>query len=671
MRICLVHEEYPEETNFGGIATYQKRLAEEYVRQGHTVYVIARALKQDQKYTENGVNVTRIFVEPTEDQVQDYIVYRKRVASELKKLQDKKLIDVIEVPDWGAETVLFEEYRKVPLVVRLHTPLKVWLKFNKNNFGKVTNIMLDWENKMLKSADLITCCSSILKSVIVKEFDIPQKDILVTPNPADLKFFFKDENIIKQDKLVYVGSLEERKGVCVLAKALNIFFKKYPTVHIDFIGKDTTRNNKNISTIEYIKQIVKEEYRDNIHFLGQLKNYELNEYYNRSRVAIFPSLFDNFPYVTLEAMATGVQVVGSKNSGMVEMLADGCVYETPDYKDLARLMKLKYKQSLTEPYNEDNILKVNSMYNAQTVCKNMIGYYQQVISDYRNYYVSDSDIKSVLNKCSIFDEVMNIERLPVGVANAVFKVKTSNANYIVKKYNYKIDFRLAKKLYSKYTEFGVNSVEPINRKIIKHNGNIFNVYHYIKGKTLEKDVVGNLKNIVIADRKTNLKNRILKKCNFYYNQLLKIRSEDISKEIDYVIHEYELIKDEDILQERFVNHGDISKTNLIVNENGINVIDFDETTIAPMLYDFAVVSIKFFMNKSKFNITMYEELETEIINNTKYTRDDCRLLIRFYLCKILLEKFYLHSTNKINIFSTEQKRDNFKNYYKLLDNIKN
>jgi len=38
------------------------------------------------------------------------------------------MIDIIEVPDWGAETVLFEPYRKIPLVVRLNTPLKIWLK---------------------------------------------------------------------------------------------------------------------------------------------------------------------------------------------------------------------------------------------------------------------------------------------------------------------------------------------------------------------------------------------------------------------------------------------------------------------------------------------------------------------------------------------------------------
>ena len=35
MRVCLVSEEYPEETNFGGIATYQKNVAEELVKKGY------------------------------------------------------------------------------------------------------------------------------------------------------------------------------------------------------------------------------------------------------------------------------------------------------------------------------------------------------------------------------------------------------------------------------------------------------------------------------------------------------------------------------------------------------------------------------------------------------------------------------------------------------------
>ena len=126
MRICLVHEEYPEETNFGGIATYQKNVAEELVKQGHQVYVICRSLTQDKTYQENGVHIFRIYV-PQTNNVKFYIEYRQKVATILRKLQANNQIDLIETPDWGAETIFFEKDRQVPLVVRLHTPLKIWL----------------------------------------------------------------------------------------------------------------------------------------------------------------------------------------------------------------------------------------------------------------------------------------------------------------------------------------------------------------------------------------------------------------------------------------------------------------------------------------------------------------------------------------------------------------
>ena len=87
MKICLVHEEYPNETNFGGIATYQKRMAEEFVRLGNEVVVIARGLSKNQHYFENGVEVYRIFNKTTDNQINDYTLYRKKVAMLLKKLQ--------------------------------------------------------------------------------------------------------------------------------------------------------------------------------------------------------------------------------------------------------------------------------------------------------------------------------------------------------------------------------------------------------------------------------------------------------------------------------------------------------------------------------------------------------------------------------------------------------
>ncbi|MCQ2749953.1 MAG: glycosyltransferase family 4 protein [Clostridia bacterium] len=99
MNICYVHEEYPEETNFGGIATYQKSVAEEMAREGHNVIVIARGLECDKDYVENGVRVIRIFDKPTSNQIKTYESYRKKVAKKLLELQNDNLIDIIESPD--------------------------------------------------------------------------------------------------------------------------------------------------------------------------------------------------------------------------------------------------------------------------------------------------------------------------------------------------------------------------------------------------------------------------------------------------------------------------------------------------------------------------------------------------------------------------------------------
>ena len=69
---------------------------------------MCRGIKRDSKYIENGVNVIRIFVENSGDQVKDYIEYRERVSNVLCKLQSENKIDIIEVPDWGTETIFFE-----------------------------------------------------------------------------------------------------------------------------------------------------------------------------------------------------------------------------------------------------------------------------------------------------------------------------------------------------------------------------------------------------------------------------------------------------------------------------------------------------------------------------------------------------------------------------------
>lgn len=91
MRICFVHEEYPLETNFGGIATYQKITAEYYANNGDDVYVVTRG-KHNNKYVENKVNIIRIASENNPNNINSIKDYRKKVAKVLIELQKKNFI---------------------------------------------------------------------------------------------------------------------------------------------------------------------------------------------------------------------------------------------------------------------------------------------------------------------------------------------------------------------------------------------------------------------------------------------------------------------------------------------------------------------------------------------------------------------------------------------------
>lgn len=508
MKICLVHEEYPNETNFGGIATYQKTLAEELAKT-NKVIVITRGLKINQHYFENNVEIYRLYTKKGNNEVLECLKYRKKVANLLKKLQKNNEIDIIETPDWGAETILFNKARKIPLVVRLHTPLKIWLKYNNNNFGKKTKILLKWENYLINKADYITCCSEILKKEMVSEFGIDPKLISVNPNPANLRDFYWDKSIKKENVLLYVGSLEERKGLIVLAKSLNIVLEKYPDIYIYFIGKDTKRNKKNISTVDYIKKIVKTKYQDRLCFLGQKDNSELNYYLNKAAIGVFPSLFDNFPYVVLEAMATGLNIVGSDNSGMVEMLNnDAVLYKAGNYKDLAEKISYTYELYKREPINFENINRVKGEYLAKNICIDVVNEYKKVIQNYNKINMltkhKKRELEIILNK-----KIINFYRSKNGVANEVYIVKALCGRYVIKKYLYNYNFKISSDLYKIYEKNNLKCIKPLNDKPIIHNDYNYNIFPYVKSNTTDNIDLSFLAKIIYINRRRNNKSKYI------------------------------------------------------------------------------------------------------------------------------------------------------------------
>ena len=390
MKICLIHEEFPEETNFGGIATYQKLMSKYLKQLGHEVTVITRSLTNSQEYYENGIRVIRIFWKKNKNKIKDYKSYRKKVSKKIKELVKNNEIDVIETPDWGAETIEYFDKRKVPIIVKLHTPLCIWQIYNKSGLGKKLNEhMLKWEKHIIMNADKVISCSHILLEKLEKQYlDLDYSKIRVIPNPYNKKELQRNYNH-NSNIILYVGSLEQRKGVDILAKAIPEFLKKCDNnIIFKFIGKDTNRNDKNISMINYIKDIVPKEYHKNLEFIGHVKNSELEKYYAEAKIGVIPSTFDNLPYVAQEMLLTGLPIVASDNTGVKEMIEDnksGILFKNLDFQDLSNKLIDLYnndkKRDLIGKNAREHIIKIHDPIK---IAQAMEKIYKEAIYEFNN-----------------------------------------------------------------------------------------------------------------------------------------------------------------------------------------------------------------------------------------------------------------------------------------------
>lgn len=390
MKICLVHYEYPEETNIGGISTYQRRMAMALKDRGHQVTVIAGSLEAEQDYMDDGVHVIRIKKGSQYDTIEHCIDYREKVSQKLQELVRKKEVEVVEIPEMGAEGVIYQENREIPIVVKLHTPFSIWAEFNKTTLEKNLHKQLeDWEETFIKNADKVISCTELLKGMLEERMNIAYKNIEVVPNPANITSFYPTTNNHNSKIILYCGGLEQRKGADMFGRAIPIILDELKDEEIEFhfIGYDTDRNEKNILMSDYIRELVPEKYHKQLHFLGHLPNSSLNEHYNEARIAVLPSLFDNLPYVAMEELLTELPLVASNNTGVREMIENGksgLLYDPKDPTMLAQHIIYLYK-------NEDKAKEFGKLarktilekYSPEVIAKIMEKVYQEAIDEFQ------------------------------------------------------------------------------------------------------------------------------------------------------------------------------------------------------------------------------------------------------------------------------------------------
>lgn len=182
-----------------------------------------------------------------------------------------------------------------------------------------------------KIADRIIAISECTKKDIISYFNIPEAKINIVyqgfhPNFSHTVSPEKKMDVIRKyalppQFLLYVGSIEERKNLLLVVRALKQIDKE---IHLVAVGKKTPYQ-------DIIEQyITTNELCERVHIYNNIPFEDLPSFYQSSRLFVYPSRYEGFGIPIIEALASGIPVIAAKGSCLEEAGGENSVYIHPD-----------------------------------------------------------------------------------------------------------------------------------------------------------------------------------------------------------------------------------------------------------------------------------------------------------------------------------------------------
>ncbi|NPV79455.1 MAG: glycosyltransferase family 4 protein [Firmicutes bacterium] len=336
MRILMLAYEYPPEV-IGGLGAAVSGLSRSLAGLGEEVHVICASSGGDAaSLMQDGVMVSRVARSAIHAGADPYggrngaflhTVMEANfglISRAVLEMKTHGRYDIIHAHDWlvGFAARSLKHALHIPLVVTMHS----------TEYGRNRGIRSDLQKYIHEVEWMITyeswrviCCSHYMADELKRIFSLPEDKIDVIPNGVDLGPAPDQEYIHQvrlryarpEERLVfYVGRLVYEKGVHVLLDAVPGVLAEMPNVKFVVAGDG------------YYAGSLREKAANmglggNVIFTGRIDDQERDALYAAADVAVFPSLYEPFGIVALEAMARGTPVVASDTGGLAEVVRHG------------------------------------------------------------------------------------------------------------------------------------------------------------------------------------------------------------------------------------------------------------------------------------------------------------------------------------------------------------
>lgn len=391
MKILMLTWEYPPRV-VGGISRVVHDLSRTLLKDGHDVTVITYK-DGDAPYFEDdkGVKVYRVdnyMINP--NNFIDWIMQMNfnMIAKANEIIAKEGNFDVIHAHDWlvaNAAKTLKSSYN-IPIVSTIHA---TEAGRNSGIHNETQRYINDTEWMLTYESSEVIVNSNYMKGELQRLFGLPYEKINVIPNGVNMSLFngierdynFRRRFAMDNEKIIlFMGRLVYEKGVQHLIAAMPKILNGYHDVKLVIAGQGGMLN-------ELKQEVNALGIGEKVYFAGYMNGKDVQKMYKAADISVFPSTYEPFGIVALEAMLAENPIVVSDIGGLNEIvqhkengmksyagnpnsIADSILELLYDHKLCADITR-KAKNKVRNEYNWSKIAQDTHFTYQKAICQSM------------------------------------------------------------------------------------------------------------------------------------------------------------------------------------------------------------------------------------------------------------------------------------------------------------
>ncbi|RLF17428.1 MAG: hypothetical protein DRZ82_09810 [Thermoprotei archaeon] len=213
-----------------------------------------------------------------------------------------------------------KKYMDVPLIAGFHSSLEPWRLF-------LHKLYIPLYMSAYRSFNALHVLNRSFYSILTEHYGVDRSKVYLIPNGIDTsKYSIRYNN--EKFCILWTGRLYPEKGADILCKIIIEFNRKYPYLRneVRFIITGMGSYEK------YVRSLAK--LFNNVKYLGYVDDNTLKKLYASSHLYLVTSRSEGMPLRVLEAMASGLPIVGSDIPGICDLVLNQHIGELVRVDDI-------------------------------------------------------------------------------------------------------------------------------------------------------------------------------------------------------------------------------------------------------------------------------------------------------------------------------------------------